>query len=451
VVRAAIMASLSILAALLGRKQAGVNTLCLAGTVMLAFNPAVLWDVGFQLSFTATLGLIWFGNPLTENFKSAAGRWLPSACLEKTARIVGDYLLLTLAAQLTTFPLLLYYFHQLPLASLLANPLVLPAQPPLMILTGLAVLLGHVWLPLGNLVAWAALPFASYTLLVVDWLAGLRLPGIWLPRTSVISIAAYYGLLTALVYWKPLREKMKTLFRPLVGLGLAVLAAYLACLALAEKPDGRLHIYLAGGDEQGAVLVASPTGRYVLLGSGDDSPALLQFTGQRTPRLASALDALVLDGRDPASLRAAALALTQLRPAAIYLPESAAAAGSLNTLRAAAGEIGVEIQTLTIGTVLNLGDGAVLKTEYGNAAGSAYRLEWQGFSMALYPPETACETKSALVVLSADRWSCPQYQPALSIQLAGDGQAEPGTINLTARGWVHIQTDGTRYWVETER
>jgi competence protein ComEC len=55
---------------------------------------------------------------------------------------VSEALLLTVAAQLTTLPLMAYYFHQVSLISLLANLLVLPVQPPLMALGGLAVLGG---------------------------------------------------------------------------------------------------------------------------------------------------------------------------------------------------------------------------------------------------------------------------------------------------------------------
>ncbi len=449
VIRAAIMASLGILAALLGRKQAGVNTLFLAAFVMLGFNPFILWDVGFQLSFAATLGLIWFADPFQSGFKAIAGRWLPPIWLEKTAAVVGEYFLFTLAAQLTTFPLLLFYFHNLPVVALLANPLVLPAQPPLMVLGGSAVLLGHVWLPLGKVLSLAALPFASYTLRVNGWLAGLHLPGVWLPQISTVSMAAYYGLLIALVYWKPLRERVKSQMLPIAGLGLAALAAYGACLALAERPDGRLHIYLADGDASGAVLVRSPSGRYVLVGTGEDSLSLLEFTGQRLPRMTHALDAVILDGSDAAGIRSLTAALPQLRPASIYLTGDGGSAAALAGLRSAAGEYGLEPLSLTGGAVLNLGDGAVLVYKDTRAGVEPIHMEWQDFSMMFFPQKVDCETGSAVVV-SEEVWSCPAGPPALSILLDEGGQPEDGWIDQAAHGWIHIQTDGSQFWVESE-
>jgi len=450
VIRAAIMASLGILAGLLGRKQAGVNTLFLAAFVMLGFNPFILWDVGFQLSFTATLGLIWFAAPFQSGFKVIAGRWLPAAWLEKTAALVGEYFLFTLAAQLTTFPLLLLYFHRLPVVALLANPLVLPAQPPLMVLGGLAVILGHVWLPVGKVFSLAALPFASYTLRINGWLAGLHLPGVWLPQVTTVAMVVYYGLLIALVYWKPLQERIKSQILPLAGLGLAALAAFGACQALADRPDGRLHIYLADGSASGAVLVRSPSGRYVLAGTGQDGLSLLEFTGQRLPRLESVLDAVILDDRDAAGIRALTTALPQLRPAAIYLTGEAGNDAAQGDLRSTAREFGLEPLSIYGGDVLNLGDDANMMVEDTEEGKGPIRIEWRGFTMQLYPPEGKCEGGSALVVVSDQSWACPANPPALAILLDEGEPPVDGWVDLAAHGWIHIQTDGSQVWAESE-
>jgi competence protein ComEC len=56
VVRAAVMGWFSLLAVQIGRRQVGLNSLAIVAAVMAAFTPSILWDVGFQLSFMATLG-----------------------------------------------------------------------------------------------------------------------------------------------------------------------------------------------------------------------------------------------------------------------------------------------------------------------------------------------------------------------------------------------------------
>jgi competence protein ComEC len=91
VVRASIMGGLAIMAQQIGRKQAGLNTLALTAFVMLLFNPMLLWDVGFQLSFFATLGLVWFASPFQEAFKNFAARYIPEEHLQRVADWTGEY------------------------------------------------------------------------------------------------------------------------------------------------------------------------------------------------------------------------------------------------------------------------------------------------------------------------------------------------------------------------
>ena len=75
-------------------------------------------------------------------FEGLAGRRLPPESVQKLARPVSEYVLFTLAASMTTLPVILYHFGRLSLVSLVANPAILPAQPPLMVLEGASLLLG---------------------------------------------------------------------------------------------------------------------------------------------------------------------------------------------------------------------------------------------------------------------------------------------------------------------
>ncbi len=70
VVRAALMGGLAIFARPIGRRQQGLNSLALVAALMAVFTPLVLWDVGFQLTFAATLGLILYAEPLSAWFTS---------------------------------------------------------------------------------------------------------------------------------------------------------------------------------------------------------------------------------------------------------------------------------------------------------------------------------------------------------------------------------------------
>ena len=97
VVRAAIMGGLSLFAGLVGRRQSGVYTLVITAGAMSIINPQILWDLGFQLSFAAALGLILYAEPLTQVFIRLASRWVSDASAEKIAGPVGEFILFTFA------------------------------------------------------------------------------------------------------------------------------------------------------------------------------------------------------------------------------------------------------------------------------------------------------------------------------------------------------------------
>ncbi len=122
VLRAAIMGGLGLLAVQLGRRQVGLNTLAFVAVIMAAFNPRYLWDVGFQLSFFATLGLILYGAPLQSATTRFLERYFPASRAAQLSGYAGEAVLLTLAAQLTTLPIMAYHFQQISLVSFIANP-----------------------------------------------------------------------------------------------------------------------------------------------------------------------------------------------------------------------------------------------------------------------------------------------------------------------------------------
>ena len=121
-VRAVIMGWTLLLARQVGRRNSS-NSVLLAAVLMLAVNPRLLRDdIGFQLSFAAVLGLGWF-------------QLLFQKLLRPIPNIfeLRSVLAMTLAAQLTTFPLIAIHFGQLGLLGPAANILIIPTLPYMMI------------------------------------------------------------------------------------------------------------------------------------------------------------------------------------------------------------------------------------------------------------------------------------------------------------------------------
>lgn len=163
IVRASIMGILAFSAALIGRQALALFSLLFTAIVMLLVSPELLQDVGFQLSVLATGGIIVIDSVFAKSSRV-------QAFLKRS--VVGEDLKTTLAAQIATMPILLANFGTYPLQSILVNLLVLWTVPILMVLGGLAVVLGFIFPLLSTIVLSLALPFLVYFHSVTESLAG---------------------------------------------------------------------------------------------------------------------------------------------------------------------------------------------------------------------------------------------------------------------------------------
>ena len=93
VVRAAVMSCLAMSGRLIGRRQAGPFTLLITAAIMCAFNPLLIWEAGFQLSFMATLGLVLYADRLMNWFKQRVEPVFSQDIIERISGPVGEYFL----------------------------------------------------------------------------------------------------------------------------------------------------------------------------------------------------------------------------------------------------------------------------------------------------------------------------------------------------------------------
>ena len=263
VVRAALMAGLALAAQRLGRQGDALAGLGAAGIGMTLANPYTLWDVGFQLSFGATLGLVMYAEPLKAALIRVLSLRMTGERATQIAGPVGEYALFTLAAQVTTLPLTAAYFHRLSLVALIANPVVLPAQPAVMVLGGAAALAGTVWLPLGRPLAWMAWPFVAFSNRVVEWFAGWPSASLPLGTVGPLVVVMYYVALFGLTFgWGRLRARWPDVRLPSLsasaGLGALAIACAFVWRAACDQPDGLLRVTVLDVGGAGAVLIQSP-------------------------------------------------------------------------------------------------------------------------------------------------------------------------------------------------
>jgi len=190
IVRASIMGILVFSSQILGRQNWAIYGLLLTGYFMLLVNPTLLRDVGFQLSFLATAGLIFFIPLFPFNNK-----------------IWGSDLATTISAQIAVLPVLFSTFGTYSLWSIIANTLVLWSIPFLMILGGFGALIGLIFEPLASIFLYLSLPLLLYFERVVSIFASFGQMNINI--TSWPFILGYYSLLTALILFLNNKDKPK--------------------------------------------------------------------------------------------------------------------------------------------------------------------------------------------------------------------------------------------------
>ncbi len=188
IVRASIMAVLAFSAGLLGRQNFALGALFITACVMLFHSPFLVMDVGFQLSFLATLGILIIKPVLDLIIKKQNSLF----------KLIGDDLGTTIAAQLATIPILLAVFGNYGLLSILVNALVLWTVPILMVIGSIGLILGMVFEPLGQVVLFLAIPILFYFEKVITYFGNLG----WIvtiPEVSPSVWIGYYLLLFSVI------------------------------------------------------------------------------------------------------------------------------------------------------------------------------------------------------------------------------------------------------------
>jgi competence protein ComEC len=482
VVRAAIMGGLGIFARQVGRRQTALNTLAFTAAVMCIVDPFMPWDVGFQLSFFATLGLVLYAQPFQEWAVKILSRFTLPAAAEKITRILSVYVLFTLAAQLTTLPIMAWHFRRIPLVSLIANPFILPVQPPVMILGGLALLAGFAYLPLGRILAWAAWPFSAYTIRLVELFDRLPHGVIVLGDFSFLFVILFYAVLFLFTFSRGrLREILRPAVTPAVILSALAILTFLTWRTAFSAPDGRLHLTFLDVGSAEAVLIETPSGRYVLVNGGPSPAVLSDSLGRRLPPFDRSLDWLIVAAPQEEQVAALPRVLERFPVQNALWTGNAQASYSALRVDEWLTENRVPVTRAEAGYTLDLGYGGRLEVLSATPRGAVLLIKWGGFSAllpiglnfdALVDLDYGKEIGAVDVLLLADSGYAPLNEAGwlanlepqvfiLSVSAADPfGLPDESVLALTAgrtllrtdrNGWIEVTTDGLDFWVEVER
>lgn len=190
--RAGFMIGLLFLAQKIGRLNSSGRVIVLAAAVILAFRPSLLrFDAGFQLSFAAVLGIIYIKPLIDKLFKINVSR----------SYYLGSLVSLSLAAQVTTLPLVIYYFGRLSLVAVLANVLIVPVLPFILGVGLVFALSGLIWSGLAKIISLPVWLLLSYTAKTIDLLSFPSFSALDVAKFSWLWLLIYYGFLLIFLRW----------------------------------------------------------------------------------------------------------------------------------------------------------------------------------------------------------------------------------------------------------
>jgi competence protein ComEC len=444
VVRAAIMAILGLLAFYLGRVNDALRALCLAGVLMSVLDPFTPWDVGFQLSFAATLGLILYADPLQKWVESWLTQHFNPGFAKRTTPLLGEYALFTFAAQLTTLPITVLVFRRLSLVSLAANMTILPLQPGLMFLGGSAMIAGTILQPLGQLLAWLAWPFAAATIRLVSLWSGLALASIPLGELDGVLLIAYYAMLfgvTLLLSRRDARTDLKLLswarqaLSPALLLSGLFLAALLSWHAYLYQPDGQLHINLLDVGAGDAILIETPAGGRVLIDGGPSTNRLADRLSHYSSLFDKRIEWLVLAGGNYDQL-GGLLGLVERFPIEQVLVGIGDQGSTARRVLEELGQHAIRTIDARQGSRLELGGGAILEVLHAGHQGLLLEVQYAALRVLLAPGADPASIDSLL--------QQPDFQAWSAVILPGCGETnlfkEPWRME-TRVGWILLSCD----------
>ena len=268
VLRAGLMMLLFSAAECFGTRDGNVNRLSLAGLILVLFNPGNLFEIGFQLSFLATLGVVWIF-PLLKEYFPAPERFQKF----RPVKPIWQAVLVSTGAQSLVIPVIVHYFQMISWSATLVNLILLiPAE--IIVMGGfVGEMAGAVFPPAGPVVLMVVDWTLQLTRTVVGFFGSRPWPASAVPRWPWPWFVAYYLGLVVLFDWlRPNRLNGRRMIRAgaVAVILLVVLNGVVWAAFLDKSVNDDLQVSCLDVGQGDAIYVKTPEGKTALIDGGDE-------------------------------------------------------------------------------------------------------------------------------------------------------------------------------------
>lgn len=243
VVRAGISCIIYMLASLLYRKADVINAMAISTLLILLNNPFKLFDIGFQLSYAGTLGIILFCKLINIPIKN------------KLLKYLKDSIIISISANIFIIPIMMYQFNTISLTFILSNLLAGP-------LLGISIILEIIVLLISFMsINIAAIPAKVLNILLIliiniaNWFSNIEISKIYVITPQIISIVAYYLICAAII----LKQKNRKI--------IVIIMLTVLIINLFPTPK-KLRINFIDVGQGDSTLIRTETNKVILIDSG---------------------------------------------------------------------------------------------------------------------------------------------------------------------------------------
>lgn len=255
--RACIMAILMLIAELLYRKSDVYNNLAISALILLIINPYSLLDIGFQLSYMGTIGIVFLHDKIGNFIKIN----------NKIVKYFFEMIAVTTCANLAIIPIMMFHFNTISLTFYFSNIIVGPILGIVVIIGFIMFFISLIFTPISSLIAIVLNLMLKFIIKIAEITANMPFSKITIITPSFFFIIVWYLIIISISY----KQKVKIFYHKNNKLIKKIVACILIIVLIVNliiKVDKKLEIHFVDVGQGDACLIITPLNKKILIDGG---------------------------------------------------------------------------------------------------------------------------------------------------------------------------------------